>query len=84
MHAELTNGLLLLRPCIPERRGKKPRSGRKPDTTNNHHWRAERAFAWLGNFRCLLVRHERVLSVYQGFFLLACVLLCWTDFCNSF
>ena len=35
----------------------------------------ERAFAWLGNFRRLLVRHERVLAVYHGFFILACVLI---------
>jgi len=35
----------------------------------------ERAFAWLGNFRRLLVRRERVLSVYHGFFVLACVMI---------
>lgn len=65
-----------VRPCIPERRGRKPRPGRKADTTAyRHRWKVERAFAWLGNFRRLLVRHERVLSVYHGFFVLACVMI---------
>jgi transposase len=38
-------------------------------------WKVERTFAWLGNFRRLLVRHDRYLSVYQGFFHLACFLI---------
>jgi len=31
-------------------------------------WIMERTFAWLGNFRRLVVRYERSLTVYQGFF----------------
>ena len=38
-------------------------------------WKVERTFAWLGNYRRLLVRHDRYLSVYQGFFHLACLLI---------
>lgn len=65
-----------VRPCIPERRGKRPRPGRKADTTAyRQRWPVERTFAWLGNSRRLLVRHERVLAVYHGFFLVACVLI---------
>ena len=38
-------------------------------------WKVERTFAWLGNFRRLLVRHDRLLSRYQGFFHIACLLI---------
>ena len=65
-----------IRPCIPERRGKRPRSGRKADVSDyRHRWKVERTFAWLGNFRRLLVRHEHLISVYRGFFTLACALI---------
>jgi hypothetical protein len=36
----------------------------------------ERSFAWLGNFRRLLIRWEHRSSVYQGFFTIAISLLC--------
>ncbi len=35
----------------------------------------ERTFAWLGNFRRLLVRHERYLSAFRAFFLVAFILM---------
>jgi transposase len=63
-----------IHPCIPERRGKEPRPGRKPDISSYRlRWIVERTLAWLGNFRRLVVRYERHLSVYQGFFNLACI-----------
>ena len=63
-----------IRPCIPERKGKKPRPDRKPDTSSYRlRWIVERTLAWLGNFRRLVVRNERHLWVYQGFFNLACI-----------
>jgi hypothetical protein len=34
------------------------------------------SFAWLGNFRRLLIRWEHLFSVYRGFFLVAVMLLC--------
>jgi transposase len=41
-----------IRPCIPHRRGKRPRAGRKPDLTGyRERWRVERTLAWLGTFR---------------------------------
>lgn len=36
----------------------------------------ERSFAWLGNYRRLLIRWERQLSVYRGFFAFGVMLLC--------
>lgn len=38
-------------------------------------WKIERTFAWLQNFRRLLVRQDRILTVYQGFFHLACLII---------
>ncbi len=35
----------------------------------------ERTFAWLGHFRRLVTRHERLLETYSGFFHIACALL---------
>ena len=66
-----------IHPCIPERRGKRPRRGRKPNLTGyRQRWKVERTFAWLGNFRRLLVRQERILGAYRGLFLIACTLIC--------
>ncbi|BBM70379.1 hypothetical protein RmaAA213_22250 [Rhodothermus marinus] len=38
-------------------------------------WKIERLFAWLGNFRRLVVRYERHLENYLGFVQLACIIL---------
>ena len=38
-------------------------------------WIVERTFAWLGHFRRLITRHERLIETYSGFFHLACALL---------
>jgi transposase len=35
----------------------------------------ERLFAWLGNFRRLVVRYERKARMYQAFVHVACVLI---------
>ena len=35
----------------------------------------ERTFPWLGNFRCLAVRYERSLTLYNAFFHLACCII---------
>ena len=65
-----------IRPCIPERKGKRPRAGRKPDESDyRHRWKVERTFAWLGHFRRLVVRQEHLIGVYRGFFILACALI---------
>jgi len=38
-------------------------------------WTVERTFAWLGNFRHLIVRDDRSLTVYRGFFHIACFMV---------
>jgi transposase len=66
-----------IKPCIPERRGKKPVPGRKADLSGYcHRWKVERTFAWLGNFRRLVVRYEWLVHVYWAFVLLAFILIC--------
>ena len=66
-----------IRPCIPRRRSKRPRRGRPPDLTGyRERWKVERTFAWLGHYRRLLIRWERRLSVYEGFFTFVLMLVC--------
>src|SRR5215475_3632041 len=38
-------------------------------------WKVERTFAWLGNFRRLVVRWERSLKMYRAFFHVACLVI---------
>jgi transposase len=38
-------------------------------------WIVERTFAWLGNFRRLVVRCDRSLTIYQAFFHVACFMI---------
>ena len=53
-----------IKPCTPERRGKRPRSGRKANVSNyRQRWKVERTFAWLHNYRRLVVRYERLAHI---------------------
>jgi transposase len=38
-------------------------------------WIVERTIAWLGNFRRLVVRYDRSLTIYQAFFHIACFMI---------
>jgi len=40
-----------------------------------HRWRIERTIAWLGHFRRLVVRYERLTSVFLAFLYFACALI---------
>lgn len=58
------------------------KSRRKPPTQDGlalrryrKRWKVERTFAWLGNFRRLVVRYERHSLMYQAFFRIACLLI---------
>ena len=62
---------------VPHRRNRK-----KPPTQDGRklrryrrRWKVERTFAWLGNFRRLVVRWEHQLKMYLAFFHLACLLI---------
>lgn len=38
-------------------------------------WKIERTFAWLGNFRRLVVRYERSLRMHNALFHVACLII---------
>ena len=61
----------------PHRRGRvrpKTQDGR-PVRRYRRRWKIERLFAWLGNFRRLVVRYERYALNYLGFVHLGCILI---------
>ncbi len=61
----------------PHRRGRvrpKTQDGR-PLRRYRRRWKIERLFAWLGNFRRLVVRYERHAINYLGFVHLGCILI---------
>ncbi len=61
----------------PHRRGRvrpKTQDGR-PLRRFRRRWKIERLFAWLGNFRRLVVRYERHALNYLGFVHLGCILI---------
>jgi len=61
----------------PHRRGRKrpqTQDGR-PLRRYRRRWKMERLFAWLGNFRRLVVRYERHALNYLGFVHLGCILI---------
>ena len=70
----LKRGILLI---TPHRKSRKKPSRNDGRTLRRYRkrWKIERTFAWLGNFRRLLVRHDHHLHVYQDFFYLACLLI---------
>ena len=61
----------------PHRRGRtrpKTQDGR-PLRRCRRRWKVERLFAWLGNFRRLVVRYERYALNFLGFVHLGCILI---------
>jgi transposase len=38
-------------------------------------WKVERTFSWFGNYRRLVVRWDRDITLYSGFFHLACLMI---------
>jgi transposase len=67
-------GIELICPHRSNRRKAKTQDCRKLRRYRRR-WKIERTFAWLGNFRRLVVRYERHLLMYAAFFHLACCLI---------
>lgn len=66
-----------IRPCIPYRRGRRPRPGPAPDLAGyRQRWHVERTFAWLGGYRRLVVRFERSVAAYRGLLFVAAASIC--------
>jgi transposase len=61
---------------VPHRKNRKVRTqdGRKLRRYRRR-WKVERLFAWLGNFRRLLVRHDRKLKNFEAFAHLATIVI---------
>ena len=75
-----------IRLLVPHRSHRKKCRKQSPEVGERyrHRWKIERTFAWLGNFRRLVVRYERLVTVYLGFFHLACIIIALRQFCNGF
>jgi transposase len=78
-----------IRMCIPTKRRPKnwkPKRGR-PVVARKDDYRlrftVERSFAWLGNFRRLLIRWEHHFAVYRSWFTVAVLLLCLRRVCSA-
>jgi transposase len=70
-----------IRLLVPYRRNRKDKkTSPEVEERYRHRWKIERTFAWLGNFRRLVVRYERLLTVYSGFFHLACIIIALRQF----
>ena len=63
------------------RRGVTPEIARRKTSHGSglgrYRWVVERTFAWLHQFRRLLVRFERRADLHRAFLSLACSLICW-------
>ena len=47
-------------------------------------WKIERTNAWLQNFRRIQVRFDRILTLFQGLFHCACLIIALRHLCNQF
>jgi len=71
-----------IRLMVPYRRNRRNRR-KQPEQIRERYprrWNIERTFAWMGNFRRLVVRYERLLSVYLAFFHVACIIIALRQF----
>jgi len=64
----------LISPHKANRKRAKTQDGRKLRRYKRR-WKIERLFAWLGNFRRIIVRYEYHSDNYLGFVLLGCMLI---------
>ncbi|AQT69604.1 Transposase [Anaerohalosphaera lusitana] len=69
----------LICPYRKNNKQKKYHDGRKMRRYKRR-WTVERTFAWLGNFRRLVVRYEREIKMYQAFFHIACLIITLRQF----
>jgi transposase len=68
-------GIELIAPHRSNRRSETRRQDGRKLRRYRRRWKVERTFAWLQNFRRLVVRWDRHIVVYRAFFHLACALI---------
>jgi transposase len=77
-----------IRMCIPPKRrpatwkAKRGRPVVASKTDYRQRFKVERSFAWLGNYRRLLIRWEHLSTVYRSFFTMAVLLICLRRVCS--
>jgi transposase len=49
-----------------------------------HRWVVERTFAWINQFRRLIIRYERHADLYLAFLTLAAAIICWRTLDSRF
>jgi transposase len=79
----LRRGIELICPYRKNNARRKHHDGRKLRRYRRR-WKVERAFAWLGNFRRLLVRHENLITMYRAFFHVARLMIVLRQLGNQF
>ena len=67
-------GIVLIAPHRSNRHSTPPQDGRIL-RRYKHRWIVERSIAWLGNFRRLVVRYDRSLTIYQVFVHIVCFMI---------
>jgi transposase len=67
-------GIEVIAPHRSNRKKPKTQDGRKLRRYRRR-WKIERLFAWLGNFRRLVVRYERRVENYLGLVQLGCIVI---------
>jgi transposase len=67
-------GIDLIAPHRSNRRKDKTQDGRALRRYKRR-WVIERTFAWLGNYRRLVVRYDRHITSYQAFLNIACMFM---------
>jgi transposase len=67
-------GIVLIAPHRSNRYQTLPQDGRVLRRYKKR-WIVERSIAWLGNFRRLVVRYDRSLTIYQAFVHIACLMI---------
>ena len=67
-------GIALIAPHRSNRHRTPPQDGRVLRRYRRR-WTVERTNAWLGNFRRLVVRYDRSLTIYQAFVHIACLII---------
>ena len=72
-------GIELICPHRRNRRRPATQDGR-PLRRYKRRWKIERTFAWFSNFRRLVVRYERLITIYRAFFHVACILIAIRQF----
>lgn len=72
-------GIELIAPHKTNRKRARTQDGR-PLRRYVRRWKVERLFAWLHNFRRIVVRYERHLENFQGFVQLGCMMILLRQF----